>query len=332
MRAPSFWSRPDKTLLACILSPLGWIYGAITARRMAQSGTHLDVPVLCIGNFTAGGAGKTPVAARLAQALLQRGKRPAIISRGYGGVLSGLTPVRVDPSRQSSAEVGDEPLLLARVAPTYICTDRLAGAKAAIAEGATFILLDDGLQNPQLAKAFSIAVVDSEVGIGNGLCLPAGPLRAPLSAQWCHVQAVISIGEGTTDAPLLAQAYKRGIATFKARLVPDPSLAAAISGQRVFAFAGIGRPEKFFATVRQTGADVAATQAFPDHHRFTKLDLTSLARLAKQRGIIPVTTEKDAMRLPPEMRANVVALAVTLDIAGLDALLDMLLTQGISQA
>lgn len=322
MRAPSFWNQPDQTLLASALSPLGWLYGAVAAHTMAKSGISLTVPVLCIGNFTAGGAGKTPVAACLALALTARGEQPAIVSRGYGGALSSANPVRVDAARHTSADVGDEPLLLARVAPTYICTDRVAGARAAIAAGATLILLDDGLQNPRLTKSCAIAVVDSEVGVGNGLCLPAGPLRAPLKAQWPHVDAVISIGVGTAGAHVLAEAARRNVRVFMARLVPDPVLSAAIAGQRVFAFAGIGRPEKFFATVRQTGADIVATQAFPDHHRFTKADLTSLARLAKQRGIIPVTTEKDAMRLPPEMRVHVVALPVTLEIEEKDALLD----------
>ena len=324
MRAPSFWNQPDTTLLAAALSPFGWLYGALTAHRMAKSGLSLTVPVLCIGNFTAGGAGKTPVAACLAQALAARGERPAIVSRGYGGALSGAQPVRVDAALHTSADVGDEPLLLARIAPTYICVDRVAGARAALAAGATVILLDDGLQNPRLTKSCAIAVVDSEVGVGNGLCLPAGPLRVPLAVQWPHVQAVISMGAGAADAPVLAEAARRKVRVFKARLVPDPVISAAIAGQRVFAFAGIGRPEKFFATVRQTGADLAATQAFPDHHRFTKADLTSLARLAQQRGIIPVTTEKDAMRLPPEMRVHVVALPVTLEIEDKDALLDMI--------
>eukprot|EP01037_Dinobryon_pediforme_P009588 gene9588-9665_t len=291
----------------------------IAARRLRKLGEKLSVPVICIGNFTVGGAGKTPTAVCLARALLAFGERPAVVSRGYGGALSGVVPVRVDVQIHTSADVGDEPLLLARVAPTYICTNRVAGARAAIAEGASLILLDDGLQNPGLAKTFSIAVVDSQIGVGNGLCLPAGPLRAPLKAQLPMVQALISIGDGTADAPLLAQAERQAISTFKARLLPDPALAAAISGQRVFAFAGIGRPEKFFETVRATGAEIVATQTFPDHHRFTKSDLTTLARLAKQRGIIPVTTEKDAMRLPPDMRNNVVLLPVTLEIDNMAA-------------
>jgi len=327
MRAPKFWTQPHITPLARALSPLGALYGAVSAWRLSKPGVKLPVPVICIGNFTLGGAGKTPTAVWLAQALIKAGHKPMFVSRGYGGKLSGMVPVAVNRERHTADLVGDEPLLLARIAPAFICADRLAGAKAAIKAGASVIILDDGLQNPSLFKSFSLAVVDGETGLGNGLCFPAGPLRAPISAQWPKVQALVSIGGGSAQAAVLSQSAAHGIPGFTARLVPDAALSAAISGQNVFAFAGIGRPEKFYATVRSTGAHIVAVQSFPDHHRFSKSDLTALAEIAKSRGIIPVTTEKDAMRLPSDMRANVVALPVTLQIDGEASLLKLVVSQ-----
>lgn len=324
MLAPGFWSLPKPTLLARLLSPFGWMYGGISAARMRSKGVSLNVPVICIGNFTLGGAGKTPTASAIANLLRNSGQKPMFVSRGYGGALSGKTPVLVEPEKHASADVGDEPLLLARIAPCFICQDRVAAAKAAIAAGATLIILDDGLQNPSLVKTVSIAVIDNEVGVGNGLTFPAGPLRAPLRAQLPRVDAILSVGAGEADSALLKRAARRHIPVFHGQLVPDAAIAAGLNGQRVFAFAGIGRPEKFFATLRATGAEIAATQSFPDHHQFSQQDMTSLARIAKERGIIPVTTEKDAMRLSPEMRNNVVALPVTLHINNADQLLQLI--------
>ena len=321
------WSLPKPNLAARLLAPLGWIYGAVTAARMSGQGARLSVPVICVGNFTLGGAGKTPTCLMLAQMLIDAGHRPVFVSRGYGGALSSKAPVLVSLERHTSAEVGDEPLLLARLAPCFICTDRLAAAQAAIAAAATVIILDDGLQNPKLAKTFSLAVVDAQAGFGNGLCFPAGPLRAPLKAQLRHVDAVIFIGKDVAENDRLLARLRPDLHSFSGALVPDAAIAAGLSGQRVFAFAGIGRPEKFFQTLRETGADVVATQSFPDHHEFSAKDMESLAKISKSRGVIPVTTQKDAMRLPPRLRDNVVALPVTLHLRQAAQLLALVQTK-----
>jgi len=290
VKAPAFWSAPPG-VTARLLSPLGWIYGRAAAWRMDRPGQQAALPVVCIGNLTAGGAGKTPAALMLADALRARGERPFVVSRGYGGRLAG--PVRVDPRTMVAADCGDEPLLLARHVPVIVSRDRAAGAALALAEGATVALLDDGLQNPRLAKDFAIAVIDAEVGFGNGFCLPAGPLRAPLEAQMRHVDVLLSIG--ATVAPDLARWGKPVVA---ARIVPDPVAVAALVGRRLLAFAGIGRPEKFFATLARAGLDVAATRAFGDHHAFSVGEIAALRAEASAAGLTLVTTEKDAMRLP----------------------------------
>ena len=327
MLPPRFWSLSKPGFIARLLAPLGWLYGTITAARMNGQGTRLSVPVICVGNFTLGGAGKTPTCLMLAHMLIEAGHRPAFVSRGYGGALSSPMPMLVKPELHTSAEVGDEPLLLARLAPCFICTDRLAAAQAAIAAAATVIILDDGLQNPKLAKTFSVAVIDAQAGFGNGLCFPAGPLRAPLKTQLKHVDAVIFIGKDVADNVRLLATLRPDLRSLFGTLVPDAAVAAGLRSQRVFGFAGIGRPEKFFQTLRETGADVVATQSFPDHHEFTAKDMESLAKISKSRGVIPVTTQKDAMRLPPGLRNNVVALPVTLQLEDASRLLELIQTK-----
>lgn len=303
MRAPAFWNAPAPTLAARLLSPLGAVYGAIAARRMGRPGTRVGPRVVCVGNFTLGGAGKTPAALTLAQRLIADGARVAFLSRGYGGALSGPSPVTVDPAVHRAGEVGDEPLLLARVAPTVICADRVAGARAAQRLGAEVVVMDDGLQNPALAKDERIAVVDGAVGLGNGLTFPAGPLRAPMAAQWPQVDAVWIVGPGEAGARVAQAAARAGKQVATGRLVPDPAVVAALAGRRLLAFAGIGRPQKFFETLRGAGLDVAATQAFPDHHAFTREDMTGLAARAAAQGLRLVATEKDLVRLDPALRA-----------------------------
>ena len=266
MRRPAFWSATPPTLSARLLSPLAWLYGSVTARRMAGAGTRGPVAIICVGNFVAGGAGKTPTAIALARLLLRRGEMPAFLSRGYGGRLAG--PVAVDPARHAAADVGDEPLLLARAAPAFVAHDRVAGARLAASAGASVVIMDDGLQNPSLAKDLAIAVVDGASGIGNGLALPAGPLRAPLERQLGHVGAVVIIGAGAAGERVAAEARRAGVPVHAARLVADAAAAAAIRRRPVLAFAGIGRPEKFFATLEDAGAVVVERVAFPDHHRF----------------------------------------------------------------
>ncbi len=297
MRAPAFWWKPAITLTARLLWPFGAIYGALTARRMNRAGADCGPPVICIGNFVAGGAGKTPTAIAVAQALLALGRKPVFLSRGYGS--QAIAPRLVDRARHKAADVGDEPLLLATVAPCIVSADKLEGARACVAAGADVIVMDDGLQNPALTKALRIAVVDGAVGVGNGLCVPAGPLRAPLNAQWPHVDALVVIGDGEPGAALARTAEALGKPVLRGLLAPEPGMAMGLAGREVIAFAGIGRPEKFFDTLRALGAEVIETEAFPDHHAFTAREIAGLQARAKRRGAALVTTEKDAVRLGP---------------------------------
>jgi tetraacyldisaccharide 4'-kinase len=324
MQAPAFWWRRRPSLAAQLLRPSAALYGALAARRMRLPGERAAVPVICIGNFTVGGAGKTPAALAVAALLKARGERPFFLSRGYGGSLSG--PVLVDPRSHAAAEVGDEPLLLARAAPTVVSRDRPAGARLAAEQGASVIVMDDGLQNPSLHKDRAIAVVDGATGFGNGLPLPSGPLRAPLAAQWQRVDAVLVIGAGAAGDEIARDARRRGKAVFRGRLAPDPPVAASLRGVRVLAFAGIGRPQKFFETLRAVGAQVAIERAFPDHHPYSPADVAALSALAQAQYLVLVTTEKDRVRLVgmPGMEAAV-ALPVSLLLDDKPALRRLLL-------
>jgi tetraacyldisaccharide 4'-kinase len=322
MKAPAFWSA-GPGVLAWLLSPLGWVYGLATAWRMGKPGRKAELPVICIGNLTAGGAGKTPTVLMLAKALGETGEKPFVVSRGYGGRLAG--PVRVVPSKMSAADCGDEPLLLARHVPTIVSRDRLAGAQLAQAEGATLVLLDDGLQNPGLRKDFSIVVIDSGAMIGNGFCIPAGPLRAPVGLQMIHGDAVIVVGDAPAgDVMIPPDLARSGKPLFHAAITADAAVIARLQERPVLAFAGIGRPEKFFNTLRVAGIAVAATRVFADHHVFSAAELAELRREAAQNGWQLVTTEKDLMRLP-QQTADIVPLPITLDSAD-PALLDLLQT------
>jgi tetraacyldisaccharide 4'-kinase len=294
VRAPSFWWQ-EPTTAATLLSPAASVYGAVAAARLRQDGERAGVPVLCVGNPILGGSGKTPTALALERLLIEAGERPFLLSRGYGGRLAG--PVRVDPQHHRADDVGDEPLLLARCAPTIIARDRVAGARFAGAAGASVIVLDDGFQNPALAKDLSILVIDGRRGVGNGLVFPAGPLRAPLAAQLDRAQAMLTLGDGPAAAAMESAAALRGLSLFRGTLVPDAASVAALKGTRVLAFAGIGDPEKFFATLAGAGVDVVLRRGFPDHHRFTAADAESLLADADGAGLSLVTTEKDFVRL-----------------------------------
>ena len=313
MRAPGFWNQPERGIAAQLLRPLGAIYGAATAWRMAWPGARLEVPVICVGNFVAGGAGKTPLALELARMLQARGETVFFLSRGYGGERR-RAPLLVEAARHGAREVGDEPLLLAALAPTVVGADRLESARLAISLGAGVLVMDDGLQNPALAKTLALAVVDGATGIGNGLCVPAGPLRAPLAAQSRYVQAVVLVGPGA--AGNAAAAAANGLPVLRASLVPDPSMAAQLCGARIVAFAGIGRPEKFFATLEGLGANILARRSFADHHPFDAAELAVLAREATQQGALLVTTLKDLVRMPEGLRPpGLLALPVRLAFA-----------------
>ena len=325
MHAPGFWFTPPgrPALAARLLAPLGWLYAAATARRLAGGpGYRAQVPVICIGNLNAGGTGKTPTAIALAQRLLARGVAVHIVSRGHGGSLPG--PVQVDAARHSAAETGDEPLLLSAFAPTWISRDRAAGVRAAEAAGAQAVLLDDGFQNPSVAKDLSLVVADAERGFGNGRCLPAGPLREPVARGLARADALLTIGE--TAAQQRFRAAWGGSVTIphlKGRLAPL-QMGMDWQGERVIAFAGIGHPAKFFATLRAEGAQITRALALSDHEPFQDALLRRLEHEARSTGAQLVTTEKDAARLPGWFRPKVLVLVVRLEVedwSPLDALL-----------
>lgn len=308
MRAPAFWQKRNGSLAATLLAPVGRIYGEAVRSRMQEPGHRAGVPVFCIGNLTMGGAGKTPTAVHVAERLKAAGRMPVFLTRGYGGRLKG--PVLVDPARHGPADCGDEPLLLARVAPVVVSADRPAGADLAAPLG-DVIVMDDGLQNPSLVKTFTFAVVDGAAGIGNGLCFPAGPLRAPLDAQLEKIDAVLVIGEGAG----VAEAAGWGKPVFRADLVPDATAAATFLRREVLAFAGIGRPEKFFDTLRAIGARTTRTEPLPDHHAYSRKDVEALLARAAAAGLVPVTTEKDMVKIrraAPDLASRIAVLPVTL--------------------
>jgi tetraacyldisaccharide 4'-kinase len=317
MREPPFWWRAAG-IEASLLAPAAALYSAVAARRLKRDGYRAGVPVLCIGNPTVGGAGKTPTALLVASMLAAAGDRPVFLSRGYGGCQHG--PQLVDPERDRAADVGDEPLLLAREAPTVVARDRVAGAKTAVAAGASVIVMDDGFQNPSLAKDFSVLVVDGRRGIGNGKVFPAGPLRARLDDQLARADALILVGTvGEAAAPVVAAAEARKHPVFRARLAPDRDAIAALAGKRVLAFAGIGDPEKVFATLRDAGIAVAATRSFADHHCYTSAEARALCNEADADRLMLVTTEKDSARLQGdaamlELAARAHVLPVSLEI------------------
>jgi tetraacyldisaccharide 4'-kinase len=292
IREPAFWWRQGS---GDLFRPLAAIYGAVAALRMQQPGRSVGIPVICLGNLTVGGAGKTPAALAVGRLLLAANERPFFLSRGYGGRLSG--PVRVDPGAHSAAAVGDEPLLLAHLAPTIVARDRVAGAEAARHGGATVIVMDDGFQNPALSKQLAILLVDGRRGIGNGRIIPAGPLRAPLETQIARAQALLIVGP-PADAPVVAGVARRhGVTILHGRLEPDRSTVAALGHHKVLAFAGIAAPEKFFATLAEAGIVVAESASFADHHRYTTREAQTLIARAEAANLLLLTTEKDLARL-----------------------------------
>lgn len=302
MRAPAFWWRPPG-LASALLAPLGAVYGAVTGARLQRRGTSAGIPVICVGDPTLGGAGKTPTAIALTKLLLAAGERPCLITRGYGGRERG--PRLVDPAVDGANAVGDEALLLARAAPTVVAADRVAGARFAARVKPTVLVLDDGFQNPALAKDFSLLVIDGASGIGNGREFPAGPLRAPLAAQFAKAQALVCIGKGAAGEAVAALAAEKGIPSFAVKIVPEPHAARKLTGRRVLAFAGIGRPEKFFCTLADIGAEVVECRTLPDHHSYSSQEARDLIATAKTRDLVLVTTEKDQARIAraPELAA-----------------------------
>ncbi|MFC4168241.1 tetraacyldisaccharide 4'-kinase [Teichococcus aestuarii] len=321
MRAPGFWSGGSGGIAPLLLSPIAAIYAAATARRVARTGWQAPVPVICCGNATAGGAGKTTVALDLGQRLANRGVGSVFLTRGYGGRVKG--PLMVDPALHDSQAVGDEALLLAATRPTWVAANREAGGRAAVAAGAQAIIMDDGLQNPGLEKDLSLLVIDGNYGFGNGRIIPAGPLREPVRAAAARCRAAVLIGEDETEA--LAQLPPE-MTVLRARLVPGPE-AELLTGQPVFAFCGIANPRKFFATLQEAGAVLAGRVSYADHYPFDAGDLRELLEQAEALRAIPVTTRKDYVRIPPAFRSRVTVLTVKLeweDPVALETLLEPL--------
>lgn len=318
-RAPEFWRRQG--VASSLLAPAAALYGAIARHRLQRPAPHAALPTLVVGGLTSGGDGKTPLAIALATRLLALGARPALLTRGYGRILHDDAPVLVDPSHHDARHVGDEALLLARVAPTLVCADRRLSAQRATEIGATVLVLDDGFHSRALAPDLTLLAIDADYGAGNGFCLPAGPLRAPLQAQLAMADALAIISDGDAGA-ICARNFDKTVLT--ARLVADPLPAQKLAGARIVAFAGIARPEKFFRLLRNIGAQVIATRAFPDHHLFTPQDIAELQALARTHDARLLTTEKDAARLD-----GIDSLPVSLkfdDVQSLDGLLANVLT------
>jgi tetraacyldisaccharide 4'-kinase len=304
--APAFWERPSG-IITDLLLPLSTAWDAVGRLRRALSPSYCaPVPVVCIGNLVAGGAGKTPVTLALCGWLLERNVRVHVVSRGYGGRLRG--PIRVDPSNHDAMAVGDEALMLAARAPCWVARDRVAGARAAVEAGASAVVLDDGFQDPAIGKTLALIVVDAEYGFGNGRVMPAGPLREDLRGGIARADAVVMLRAEAeaTGAEQTCTAIGRPV--IRATLVPIAG--ERLAGERLLAFAGIGRPEKFFTTLRSLGAMLVDARAFPDHHLFRAAEIDLLRRNAAHAGARLITTRKDIVRLPPELRAGIEVLEV----------------------
>ena len=293
MKTPDFWK--SKNLLADILTPLGLIYGLATALRLRfKKSRKVPYPVICIGNLTAGGTGKTPVSVSMAALLQQAGRTPFFVTRGYGGKSRNIF---ADAKKYNVRETGDEPLLLARQAPTVINPDRATGAELAIKNGADTIIMDDGFQNPGLYKDLSFLVFDGTTGIGNGKCIPAGPLRETFAAGIKRAQAIIILGE---DKHNLA-AQTKDLPIFKGSVVAKKP---EINNNEIIAFAGIGRPEKFYTSLRELGFKLLKTIDFPDHHQYTMAELKKLINEAQKKDAVLFTTAKDFVKIPPQIQKH----------------------------
>ena len=315
MREPAFWHRPW-SLTSLLLAPFGALYGLVAGWRLQRDGFDAGIPVLCVGNYHVGGAGKTPAVLALAKLLRDLGETPVVLSRGYGGRLRG--PLKVDPARHAAKDVGDEPLMMARMVPVVVARDRVDGVALARSQGASVILMDDGFQNPAIAKDASLIVIDGERGLGNGRVLPAGPLRAPLPPQLERTDALIVVGDGNAAAAVAAAIAAQDKPVLSAFLKPQDAAVASLRGKRVLAFAGIGDPGKFFRTLRASGIDVVIERAFGDHHPYSQAEIETLAAEARRDALTLVTTEKDLARLRrgealPGWAQDIVPFAVTLE-------------------
>jgi len=327
LATPRWWYSRDRRIMfttRALLTPVGWIWAAVTARRIARARPEdPGVPVICVGNLTMGGTGKTPIVRAIAERLAHRGLAVHLLSRGYGGRLEG--PVQVDPARHAAGDVGDEPLMLAADYPVWVARDRPAGARAAAAAGAQVVVMDDGHQNPSLRKALSLAVVDGETReeewpFGDGRVFPAGPMREPLKAGLARAQASVILlpaDVGEADTELVHMLSARPVLTARLEAPPPPS------GPQV-GFAGVGKPWKVERALQAAGCQLADFAPFPDHFAYDEAVLQRLAARAEQFGAGLVTTEKDWVRLPQAWRNRVAVWpvrAVFDDPAAVDALL-----------
>ncbi len=291
--APPFWWTKTGWQAIC-LYPLSFVYGRISGAIMRHRRRHaLPVPVICVGNFTVGGAGKTPTAIAIARAAKAKGLKPGFLSRGYGGSLDVTTVV--DGHHHRSTAVGDEPLLLAREALTVISRRRIAGAEKLVAEGADLIIMDDGFQSARLVVDYALIVVDSLRGIGNGWVVPSGPVRAPIGIQMRHLDAILKVGRGDAADQFVRQASRSGKPVLVANVVPRA--ADDLAGCQVLAYAGIADPNKFYRTLEELGAVIADRQDFPDHHHLADDEIADLLARAERQGLQLVTTAKDSVRL-----------------------------------
>ena len=324
MRAPEFWYSDPNDTVAFVLKPLGWLYGFVGRTRASMvTPFKTSVPVVCVGNLTAGGTGKTPLAIAIGERLKARGLRVSFLSRGYGADIPGA--MVVDAAEDTAEDVGDEPLMLAQHAMTIVSPDRPAGARLAVSRGAQVVLMDDGFQNPSLAKDLSFVVVDATKGFGNGCLIPAGPLRERVEDGLGRADAVIVMGTGHIFLPVAKP-------ILRAALEPLPEERERLKNKRVVAFAGIGEPKKFFATVEDCGAIITSRFDYADHYVYSDDDLADLREVAARQDAMLLTTEKDLLRLEPEHREGISALKVVARFepessAQIDQLIEQCLTR-----
>jgi tetraacyldisaccharide 4'-kinase len=314
-RAPHFWDK--RQWFSYFLVPISWIWTRVSQWNEGNiKSEKVSVPVICVGNLVMGGAGKTPTVIALVNILKNLGHTPHILSRGYGAYIRDA--IQVNPNKHNYLQVGDEPLLLAQAAPTWAGPDRVQSAKAAILNGATVLVMDDGLQNPSLQKDLSFIVVDSMQGIGNGMVFPAGPLREPIEYGADRAHAMILIGEGNASFEFIDQQFVAKIACHKKNFESEKS-------KRVVAFAGIGYPEKFRHTLIENEFEICQFVEFGDHYPYTIHDMIKLLKIADQYQATLLTTSKDWLRIPSQYRNSVESLPISLNFDEPETIQDFLM-------